>query len=347
MKPNFALSFSLEGISFLQRSGSDWVSLGQVYLTEADFDHRLVSLRTAAMERSRNASQVKLVIPNDQIKYFSLSRPKDARPDDIEKMIQVNLDAETPYNLDEISFDWVSDADTIYVAAVARQTLHEAEEFATRQGFQPLGNVAIAPEGRFIGEAFFGLADGAATLMECDANSIRVTSSALEALNVAGQSAEEHIKKFEKKSDTSEIAPIVLESVRESFEKNISKQSRKNARSVETLPASFPDKTKDARHDGARYFKKTMFFERFLRKILLVSLHLRRKEKSGNRFTREGYLRTFIIASFFAIIGGLGFYLTKSVKLSQIEHLRSEPSRNCLARISVMLISYELRSCPL
>ena len=32
---------------------------------------------------------IKLAIPNDQIKYFSLSRPKDARPNDIEKMIQL------------------------------------------------------------------------------------------------------------------------------------------------------------------------------------------------------------------------------------------------------------------
>ena len=120
MKPNFALSLYSEGLSLLQRFGSNWVLLDQVYLADADFDGRMEALRTAAMERSRNASQVKLVIPNDQIKYYSLSRPKDARPDDIEKMIQLSLEAETPYSLDEIGFDWVSNADTIYVAAVAR-----------------------------------------------------------------------------------------------------------------------------------------------------------------------------------------------------------------------------------
>ena len=41
--------------------------------------------------------------------------------------------------------------------------------------------------------------DGAASLMECDANPIRVISSALKALNVASQSAEEHIKELKRK----------------------------------------------------------------------------------------------------------------------------------------------------
>ena len=323
MKPDFALSLSSEGISFLQRSGSDWDLLGQVYLTEADFIDRLVNLRTSAMERSRNANQVKLVIPNDQIKYFSLSRPKDAHPGDIEKMIQLSLDAETPYNLEEICFDWVSDADTIYVAAVARQTLHEAEEFATRQGFQPLGNVAAAPEGHFIGEVFFGLTDGAASRMECDAKPIRVNSSAINALNVAGQSAEEHIEEFEEERDTSEIASLVFKSVRERSVKSSSDNSRKNAPPVETLVASLPDKSEGTRQDGAMYYEKTTFFERFIWKILPVLLHLRQKQKSGNKFTREGYFPTVIIASFiFALIGGLGFYLTKSEKLSATDDVR-------------------------
>ncbi len=322
MKPDFALFFSLEGVSFLQRSGSGWVLLGQVYLTDADFVHQLVTLRTSAMERSQNANQVKLVIPNDQIKYFSLSRPKDARPSDIEKMIQLSLDAETPYNLDEISFDWVSDADTIYVAAVARQTLHEAEEFATRQGFQPLGNVAVAPEGHFIGEVFFGMADGAASRMECDAKPIRVNSSAINALNVAGQSAEEHIEEFEQERDTSEIASLVFKSVRERSVKSSFDNSGKNVPRVETLFAPLPDTTEDTRQDGAIYLEKTTFFERFLRKMLPVPLHLRQKQKSGNKFTREGYLLTVIIASFiFALTGGFGFYLTKSQKISATDDI--------------------------
>ena len=316
MKPDFALSFSLTGISFLQRSGSDWVLLGQVFLTDADFVDRLATLRTAAMQRSRNASQVKLVIPNDQIKYFSLSRPKDARPDDIEKMIQLTLDEETPYNLDEIGFDWVSDADTIYVAAVARHTLHEAEEFATHQGFKPLGNVAIAPEGHFIGEVFFGLADGAACHMECDDIPIRVISSDLKSLNVAGQNAEARIKEFEENIYTSEIASVVSESVRERSVKSSSGKSGKNAPTVKAPLAPLPDKTKDARQDGAMYSEKTTFFERFLAKILLVPFNIRRKEKSANTLIREGYLPTVITTSFiFALIGGSGFYLTKSIKL--------------------------------
>ena len=56
MKPNFALSLYSEGLSLLQRFGSNWVLLDQVYLADADFDGRMEALRTAAMERSRSLS---------------------------------------------------------------------------------------------------------------------------------------------------------------------------------------------------------------------------------------------------------------------------------------------------
>ncbi len=316
MRPDFALSLSSEGLSLLQRFGSNWILLDQVYLADADFDGRMEALRTAAMERSRNASQVKLVIPNDQIKYYSLSRPKDARPDDIETMIQLSLQAETPYSLNEISFDWVSNADTIYVAAVARQTLHEAEEFVTHQGFQPLGNVAIAPEGQFIGEVFFGLANGAAPLMECDANPIQVVSSALQALGAASRNAESISEDFEEETDASDKALAVFESVREGAVISSDKPD-KSALPDETLIPPFPDRSNGSGQGAAAFFEKAGFFERILQKVLQVSPHLSSKKKSSSRLIRAGHLTAVVFAFvIFALVGWLGFYLTKPENLS-------------------------------
>ena len=299
MKPDFALSLSSEGLCLLQRAGSNWVLLDQVYIADADFVGRMEALRTLVKERSQNSSGVKLVIPNDQIKYYSLSRPKDASPDDIERMIQLSLEAETPYRLDQIGFDWVSNVDTIYVAAVARQTLHEAEDFATLQGFLPLGNVGIAPDGEFIGEVFFGLANGAAPLMECDANPIKIVYSALPSFHVAGESVEVSVENFEDESSTSEI----FESRRDGALRNSSEKTNKTARLFNTLIIALADMTKRSFQGSA------VFFENILKRILQVLLRLRGKELSYNRLIRAGHLSTAVLAFvILALIGGLSLY---------------------------------------
>ena len=328
MKPDFALSLSSEGLSLLQRSGWDWILLGQVYLADADFDARMDTLRKEALERSRDANQVKLVIPNDQIKYYSISRPKDAQPEDIEKMIQLSLEAETPYTLSEISFDWVSNSETIFVAAVARQTLREAEEFSLLQGFQPLGNVAIAPEGHFIGEVFFGRADGSQPSMECDSHPIRVVSSALQAMQMfPGEEGEASDDALEREGKSLETASSDFQSVEDTSEPT-TRKSEKRSVTFETLIAPMTANSARSEKRSTAVFEKTALIEQILDKVFKISLRLGVRNKADNKLMFAGYLPALaFILVIVGLIGGVGFYLSRpAVTSDPVENLAYENS---------------------
>ena len=172
MKPNFALSLSFDSISLLQRAETGWSVLGDVNFQKDDLTPKISRLRKQALSLDPTAAQVKLVIPNEQIKYLTLARPKNALIDDIEALINAHLKNATPYQLSELRFDWATTQDNIFVAAVAIETLQEAEAFAQSFEFKPLGNVAIPPKDSFIGEAFFGTAEGDRRRMECDEQAI-------------------------------------------------------------------------------------------------------------------------------------------------------------------------------
>ncbi|MDA8739617.1 hypothetical protein N9M73_00530 [Rhodobacteraceae bacterium] len=172
MKPNFALSLSFDSISLLQRAKTGWSVLGNVNFQKDDLTPKMGRLRKQALGLDPSAAQVKLVIPNEQVKYMTLARPKNALIDDIEALINAHLKNATPYQLSELRFDWATTQDSIFVAAVAIETLQEAEAFAQSCEFKPLGNVAIPPKDSFIGEAFFGSAEGDRRRMECDEQAI-------------------------------------------------------------------------------------------------------------------------------------------------------------------------------
>ncbi|MGB1154619.1 MAG: hypothetical protein ACPG4F_10625, partial [Paracoccaceae bacterium] len=172
MKPNFALSLSFDSISLLQRAETGWSVLGDVNFQKDDLTPKISRLQKQALSLDPTAAQVKLVIPNEQIKYLTLARPKNALIDDIEALINAHLKTATPYQLSELRFDWATTQDNIFVAAVAIETLQEAEAFAQSCEFKPLGNVAIPPKDSFIGEAFFGTAEGDRRRMECDEQAI-------------------------------------------------------------------------------------------------------------------------------------------------------------------------------
>ena len=165
MKPNFALSLSFEGISLLHRAFPGWNRVGDVALDSPDLAGALAVLRETAQQINGHDITSKLVIPNDQIKYLSLDlgilgeEERDAA-------IRAALVGATPYPVDHLEFDWSVEGDRTHVAAVARETLAEAESFAESHGFGPLSFVAIPPEGQFAGEPFFGATRHAASVLD-------------------------------------------------------------------------------------------------------------------------------------------------------------------------------------
>ncbi|MFC3615905.1 hypothetical protein ACFORG_19305 [Lutimaribacter marinistellae] len=162
MKPAFALSLSFEGISLLHRAAGGWRRVGDVALDTADLAGALSGLREKALRLEPQVTS-KLVIPNEQIKYLTVETGSLDDPARI-AAVEAALEGATPYALADLAYDMSPEGDVTHVAAVARETLDEAEAFAREHGFDPLSYVAIPGENPFLGEPFFGPAHDVAEL---------------------------------------------------------------------------------------------------------------------------------------------------------------------------------------
>ena len=179
MKPAFALSLSFEGISLLHRAAGGWRRVGDVALDVPDLAAALADLRAKALLLEPDGLACKLIIPNDQIRYLTL---ETGRAEGAARQARVReaLDGATPYAVDELAFDISIEGTLTHVAAVARETLAEAETFATDHRFNPVSFVAIPGDQPFLGEPFFGAAGTAAGAeVEPDGIAVVVTGPAV------------------------------------------------------------------------------------------------------------------------------------------------------------------------
>lgn len=154
MKPDFALFLSFEGITLLFRAGDGWRHVGDVTLVTDDLTSALSSLRTKALALAPTGPTCKIVLPNDQIRYLTLftgSIEGESRTE----MARAALEGATPYDVADLVFDLSFDGEETFVAAVAQDTLDEAEGFARLHGFVPVGFTAVPEENRFVGEPAF------------------------------------------------------------------------------------------------------------------------------------------------------------------------------------------------
>ncbi|KIN73136.1 hypothetical protein [Sulfitobacter guttiformis] len=165
MKPNFALSLSFEGIKLLHRAAGGWREVGEVPIGADDLVGELAVLRKTAASLEPGGVRTKLVIPASQIKYLTIDTvglSEAAR----RKAAEGALHNATPYELSELAYDISMDGAKTHIAAVARETLAEAEAFATEHRFHPVSFVAVPDDAPYLGEPFFGLTEGAADLLE-------------------------------------------------------------------------------------------------------------------------------------------------------------------------------------
>ena len=177
MKPNFALSLSFEGIRLLHRAAGGWRRVGEVPVTSADLAGDLAALRHAAARLDDAPLRTKLIIPDDQIKYLSIDTG-DVDTDARRSAALAALDGATPYAVDVLVFDICPDDTVTHVAAVARETLAEAEAFASEHGFHPVCFVAAPTDQEFLGAPWFGAAAHARAILEpgetVEADGVRV-----------------------------------------------------------------------------------------------------------------------------------------------------------------------------
>ncbi|WP_121062128.1 hypothetical protein [Chachezhania antarctica] len=156
MKPDFALSLSVEGIALLHRAPDGWRAVGDVPLDSPDLAAALSGLRDKAKQLSPRGFTTKLVIPNEQIRYLALETG-DLSAEDRLALGAAALEGATPYAVEDLAFDIAADGPMTHVAAVANETLDEARAFAEEHDFNPVSFVA-APNGLgYPAEPFFGL----------------------------------------------------------------------------------------------------------------------------------------------------------------------------------------------
>ncbi|MEP2717938.1 MAG: hypothetical protein ABJP42_15585, partial [Pseudophaeobacter sp.] len=154
MKPGFALSLSAEGIVLLHRAAGGWRNVGTVPLDSADLAGDLAILRSRGEALEANGL-CKLIIPNDQIRYLTI----ETGISDLEsrhRLVRAALEGATPYPVSDLAYDLSEDGSQTHIAAVAQETLAEAESFALENGFTPASFVATPGDIGFLGEPFFG-----------------------------------------------------------------------------------------------------------------------------------------------------------------------------------------------
>lgn len=149
MVPTFALSLSFDGIGLLQRSPEAWHVLGRASL-EGDLSAEMAGLRARLEAAQRQASDtaettapspVLLILPPEQVRFVEVADPGAKGRS---AAAQAALEGATPYALDDLVIDSRAQGGRLHLAAVARETLTEAETFATSHRFVPMGFACAA-----------------------------------------------------------------------------------------------------------------------------------------------------------------------------------------------------------
>ena len=167
MKPNFALSLSHNGIRLLHRVSGGWRLVGEADTEPDSLADELAVLRSTATLLEPGGLRCKVVIPDEQIRFMTIDTAGLSEADR-RTAARAALEGATPYDVEDLVFDICADGDKTHVAAVARETLDEAEAFALEHRFHPVSFVAAPEQATFIGEPFFGETRGAAELIGPD-----------------------------------------------------------------------------------------------------------------------------------------------------------------------------------
>ncbi|MBL4812213.1 MAG: hypothetical protein JKX69_07650, partial [Rhodobacteraceae bacterium] len=160
MKPNFALSLSVDGIGLLHRGSAGWHLVGEVALDADDLGGDLAVLRKTALALDPSGIRCKVLIPNDQIRYLALDTTRTSDED-----VRAALAGATPYGVDDLVYDVARGGGRTYIAAVAKETLKEAEAFALEHRLSPVSFAAIPVEFTFQGEPHFGETAAASSII--------------------------------------------------------------------------------------------------------------------------------------------------------------------------------------
>ena len=182
MHPNFAIHFQPRTAQVLHLAGRNkWTVVGEVPTEDGAASENPILARTLRKRLARLGGwsvAAKLVIPNS-ISYYTECSVAGLAESAIESEVQKHLTSTTPFQLDEIAYDWYTERDVAKIAYVFRQNLEEAEEFAVEWNFNPIYSEAHPPpDAVFQRRAFFGLTRFAAT-RKCSVEEVKARATAI------------------------------------------------------------------------------------------------------------------------------------------------------------------------
>lgn len=163
---HFALTSTAQTLSLLHRDKDGWSPVGTADAAAPDFAETLAGLRARAQALDGQPFRTRVVVPNDLICYLALTDVSNKQSRDT--LVREALAKATPYAVEDLVYDWSEAGRSVFVAAVARTTLRDAEEFATDHDLAPACFVASPEAGRFVGEPFFGPSDWARDNLPAD-----------------------------------------------------------------------------------------------------------------------------------------------------------------------------------
>lgn len=159
MQPALALALSSDGVVLYANSDEGWLVLGRARFSARNMGPQMAVLRRIAQSHIDDpALPSLLLVPEDQLLWQRFE--SDGVPGDAGSVNAYLLDALeglTPYEVENLRFDWRRSGAGLDAAIVAIDTLREAERFTALHGFTPVGVGAMSSDDAFTGTAFFGL----------------------------------------------------------------------------------------------------------------------------------------------------------------------------------------------
>ena len=139
MTSKFLLHLSSDSIDLERVDASGhWHRLGSVSPDIENLSDALANLRQTAVPDAAGPLEVLVVLPADQIKGLDLDHT-----DTSSAALQQALAGQTPYEFSELCVDCRPTAQGQTIAAIAQETLEEAEDLTEAFGFKAVGFVAL------------------------------------------------------------------------------------------------------------------------------------------------------------------------------------------------------------
>ena len=172
MTHRWGFDLSMTAVRLMRREAGHWHEIASESLADDDMDQRLRTL----VEQVPEPRVVDIFLPRDQILYTDV---KLSDPDNAIGEIEAEMEGRTPYSLAELEIDWELGADGVaHVAAIARQTLSEAEAFADQCGLRVSRFSSLPEDEDFPRQPDFGIGAAGDTQADDDAATEEIAETA-------------------------------------------------------------------------------------------------------------------------------------------------------------------------